>query len=151
MHDGFSGGAFVDTAGGLLGRHDRGVHPRAGGRHPDGDRLEDCGERARARPAEARLPRDRRPAGRRARTSARRCGGDKALLVVGVTAGSPAAAAGLLVGDVLLALDGQPISSPEDLLDLLVGDRVGRTVTLRVLRGRSVTEVPVTIGERPVQ
>jgi S1-C subfamily serine protease len=77
--------------------------------------------------------------------------GDKALLVVGVTPGSPAAAAGLMVGDVLLALDGQPIASPEDLLDLLVGDRVGRTMALRVLRGLSVTEVAVTVGERPVQ
>ena len=46
-----------------------------------------------------------------------------ALLVVSVTSGSPAAAAGILVGDVLLALDQQPIESPEDLLNLLVSDR----------------------------
>ena len=51
---------------------------------------------------------------------------EEALLVVGVTAGSPAAAAGVLVGDVILELDGHAIGSPEDLLDLLLGDRVGR-------------------------
>ena len=43
-----------------------------------------------------------------------------ALLVVGVTDGSPAAAGGVLVGDLLLALDGHPIESPEDLMDLLL-------------------------------
>ena len=76
-------------------------------------------------------------------------GREEALLVVGVTAGSPAAAAGLLVGDVLLEFDGHPIESPEDLLDLLVGDRVGRHVALRALRGGAVVELAVTVGERP--
>jgi S1-C subfamily serine protease len=77
-------------------------------------------------------------------------GREAALLVVGVTAGSPAAAAGVLVGDVLLEFDGHPIESPEDLLDLLVGDRVGRRIPIRALRGGAVVEVAVTVGERPV-
>jgi len=55
----------------------------------------------------------------------------------------------VLVGDVLLDFDGQPVESPEDLLDLLVGDRVGRQVSLRALRGGAVTELKVTVGERP--
>jgi serine protease Do len=71
-----------------------------------------------------------------------------ALLVVGVTSGSPAAAAGLLVGDLLLAFDAKPVESPEDLLDLLVGDRVGRTVQVRILRGRERVDVDVVVGER---
>jgi S1-C subfamily serine protease len=73
----------------------------------------------------------------------------QALLVVGVTAGSPAAQAGIIVGDVLLAFDGQPVESPEDLLDLLTGDRVGRAVALRLLRGGTATDATVTVGERP--
>ncbi len=73
-----------------------------------------------------------------------------ALLVVGVTAGSPAANAGMLIGDIVLEFDRQTIESPEDLLDLLVGDRIGRSVTLRVLRGGAAAELPVTVGERPV-
>ena len=76
-------------------------------------------------------------------------GRTQALLVAGVTSGSPAAAAGLLVGDVLLAFDGHAVESPEDLMDLLVGDRVGRQATLRVLRGGTPTELTVTVGERP--
>jgi S1-C subfamily serine protease len=73
---------------------------------------------------------------------------EAALLVVGVTAGSPAAAAGLVVGDVILDFDGQAVSTPEDLLDLLVGDRVGRQVTLRILRGTTAVTVNVTVGDR---
>ena len=77
-------------------------------------------------------------------------GRDQALLVVGVTDASPASVGGVLVGDVLMALDDQAVDSPEDLLDLLVGDRVGRTVTLDVRRGGATIELEVTVGERPV-
>ena len=75
--------------------------------------------------------------------------GDDALLVTAVTAASPAARAGLLVGDLILALDGHPIESPEDLLDLLVGDRVGHEARVRVLRGGTPRDIVVTVGERP--
>ena len=75
-------------------------------------------------------------------------GQEQALLIVGVTPGSPAAAAGLLVGDILLTFDGQPIRSAEDLLDLLVGDRVGREVKASVLRGGAPIEVAVAVGTR---
>jgi S1-C subfamily serine protease len=72
----------------------------------------------------------------------------EALLVVGVKDGSPAADAGLLLGDVLVSFDGVALRSPEDLLDLLIGDRVGRPVTLRVVRGGSAVDVSVTAAER---
>lgn len=75
-------------------------------------------------------------------------GSDRALLVVSVKEGSPADAAGLLVGDVLLSVDGQALSSPEDLLDLLAGDRVGKTASFRVLRGGVAVDVPVAVAER---
>jgi S1-C subfamily serine protease len=71
-----------------------------------------------------------------------------ALLVVDVKDGTPAAEAGMLVGDVLVSLDGVALASPEDLLDLLVGDRVGRPLTLRVLRGGRPADVSVTPAER---
>jgi len=70
------------------------------------------------------------------------------LLVVGVKPSSPADAAGVLVGDILLAFDEHLLTSPEELLDLLVGDRVSRPATLRVLRGGKPVSVPVTIAER---
>jgi S1-C subfamily serine protease len=75
-------------------------------------------------------------------------GTDSALVVVGVKAGTPADEAGLLLGDVLLSLDGHALTSPEELFDLLVGDRVGRSAALRVMRGGAVVEVAVTVAER---
>jgi S1-C subfamily serine protease len=75
-------------------------------------------------------------------------GADTALLVVDVKAGTPADQAGLLVGDVLLALDGHALSSPDELLDLLVGDRVGKSATFGVLRGTARTDVSVVVAER---
>ena len=50
--------------------------------------------------------------------------------------------------DVIVAFDGQPVESPEDLLDLLSGDRVGKPVAISLVRGGAVNEVKVTIGER---
>jgi serine protease DegQ len=75
-------------------------------------------------------------------------GVDEALLVVGVKDGTPAADAGLLVGDLLVALDGHTLASPDELFDLLVGDRVGTRVQLRVMRGGALIDVAVTISER---
>jgi S1-C subfamily serine protease len=74
--------------------------------------------------------------------------GAEGLLVVAIKDVSPAAQAGLLVGDVLVSLDGVTLASPEDLLDLLVGDRVGRPVALTVMRGGSQVEAHVTVAER---
>ncbi|MEO8077038.1 MAG: trypsin-like peptidase domain-containing protein [Acidobacteriota bacterium] len=74
---------------------------------------------------------------------------ERALLVVAITPGSPAERAGLIVGDVLLEFDGHAIESPDDLLDLLTGARVGQAVAARTLRGGAVREVQITVAERP--
>jgi S1-C subfamily serine protease len=75
-------------------------------------------------------------------------GGDEALLIVGVRTGTPAAEAGLLVGDLLVALDGERLRSPDGLLDLLAGDRVGRPVVLQLLRGGAKIDVTAVVAER---
>src|SRR5688572_17439774 len=150
MHDGFAGGAFLDASGGLLGvataAEIRGlgvIIPAAIAWKAATAVLEHGGMKRgylgiAGQPV--RLP------------EAQRTGGDdreEALLVTAVTAASPAARAGLLVGDVILAFDGAAIESPEDLLDLLVGDRVGRKATLHVLRGGAPRDIVVDVGERP--
>jgi serine protease DegQ len=70
------------------------------------------------------------------------------LLVSGLVEGSPAAAAGVLVGDVIVAFDGTVVEDPEALLTLLRGDRAGKAATLTVIRGGEVRELAVTVGER---
>jgi S1-C subfamily serine protease len=151
MHDGFAGGALVDTTGALVGITTastiRGlgvVIPSAIAWKAAQDLLEH-GRMKRGYIGIAGQP-ARLPDGQRGSDDRR-----KALLVVGVTAEGPAAQAGVIVGDVILAVDGHPISAPEDLLDLLAGDRVGKPATLHLLRGGSPTDLSVTIGERPAR
>jgi S1-C subfamily serine protease len=66
-----------------------------------------------------------------------------------VIPGSPAEAAGVQAGDVIVAVDGEQISVDTDLSMLIVGHDPGDTVTLRVLRGNSAQEIEVTLGELP--
>ena len=70
------------------------------------------------------------------------------LLVVGVEEGSPAGRGGLIIGDILATLDGQPVEDTEDLLVLLAGERVGREVPVKVIRGGELQTLQVTVGER---
>jgi S1-C subfamily serine protease len=70
------------------------------------------------------------------------------LLVGGVVDQSPAATAGLMVGDVLLAFDGTAVEDPETLLTLLRGDEMPRDATLTLVRGGEPRDVRVTLAER---
>jgi S1-C subfamily serine protease len=71
------------------------------------------------------------------------------LLVNALVDQSPADAAGLFVGDIIVAFDAQGVQEPESLLTLLRGDRIGKSVPLTILRGGELREVTVTIGDRP--
>jgi S1-C subfamily serine protease len=74
---------------------------------------------------------------------------DYGVLITGIVHDSPADAAGLLVGDIIVAFDGQAVQEPESLVTLLRGDRVGKSVPLTVLRGAESHDFVVIIGERP--
>lgn len=71
------------------------------------------------------------------------------VIVMSVEPGQPADKGGVLIGDVLLAIDGSAISGPEDVLALLGPDKVGKNVAVRILRAGSIVELPIAIGERP--
>jgi S1-C subfamily serine protease len=70
-----------------------------------------------------------------------------ALEVVQLLDRSPAAAAGVRPGDLIVELDGSPIQGVGDLQRLLVGELVGRRVGLRVARGSRLVELPLTPSE----
>jgi serine protease DegQ len=149
MHGGFAGGAFVDTGGRLIGVitarliRDLGVIIPATTAWKAAAHIVEHGQTKRGylgiAGQPARLPEHQRGAGDR----------DRGMLTLAVTPGGPAAGAGMLVGDVLLSLDGAPVESPEDLLELLMNVGAGRTARLQILRGGVPTELSVLVGERP--
>jgi serine protease Do len=71
--------------------------------------------------------------------------------LTGIMAGSPAAAAGLQVGDVLLALAGVSVPDPSALNELLVRDPLllKKTVSARVWRDGQVREMPLQLTALP--
>ncbi len=73
---------------------------------------------------------------------------ESGLLVVGVEVGGPAERGGLIIGDVLVNLAGQPIRSTDDLLNQLGSERVGQPTAARVVRGGEPRDLTITIGER---
>ena len=72
-----------------------------------------------------------------------------AVIVVAVQPSSPAASAGLLMGDVIVSLGGTSITDPGDLASVLRPDHVGEEMTVSVLRGGEPRDIRITVGERP--
>ena len=71
------------------------------------------------------------------------------LLLVSVERKSPAEAGKLIVGDILVGIDGQPIPDHDALFALLAGVEVGKSATLEVLRGGKAQNFSLEIGSRP--
>ena len=72
------------------------------------------------------------------------------VLITEVLPDSPAEAAGLLEGDVIVAVDGQEVTSGSNLVDALSSHQPGDSVTLDVERdGEETVEIAVELGENP--
>lgn len=83
------------------------------------------------------------------KASQKRVKRDGGLLLVSIESDTPAAKAGLLIGDVIVAIDGEDLESFDQLLGLLNGDAVGKTVRLDVVRAGEQRPIDIVIGERP--
>jgi serine protease Do len=74
---------------------------------------------------------------------------ERGLLVADVVPGGPAAGAGVRRGDVITALDGQPVDDASHFRNLVAGAPTGSTVRLTVLRDGREQAVEVRVGELP--
>lgn len=70
-----------------------------------------------------------------------RSGKRRALRVAEVVSGSPAATSGIRPGDVILAVNGQPLADAQSLQKLMFADAIGRRTEITVLRGDALVDV----------
>lgn len=70
------------------------------------------------------------------------------LLIVSVEPGSPAEAAGILIGDILVEFGGAPVADTDALQAQLGPSRIGQATPAVVLRGGERKLMTVTVGER---
>ncbi len=70
-------------------------------------------------------------------------------LITQVVSGSPADKAGLKAGDVITEIDGKPVSSVDDVNNLLHADTIGQQVTFTYYRGSAAGKVTLTLVASP--
>jgi S1-C subfamily serine protease len=70
-------------------------------------------------------------------------------IVVRLDENGPARRAGILVGDILTAWNGEPIRGARDVFTRLGPDAVGSTITLDLVRANQQTKIDIAVGERP--
>ncbi|HWR72381.1 MAG TPA: Do family serine endopeptidase [Nitrospirota bacterium] len=71
------------------------------------------------------------------------------VLVNQVMPKSPAEAAGLKVGDLILSVEGKPIKDPRELQRIIAEADIGKTLSLNILREKQQRALKVQIGEMP--
>lgn len=70
-------------------------------------------------------------------------------LITEVFRGTPADRGGVRVGDVLVAVDGQPVTDSGSMLNLIAALKPGSEATLKLVRAAKPLEIRVTVGKRP--
>lgn len=70
------------------------------------------------------------------------------VIVINVEPDGPADKSGVLIGDVLVAIDGTSVSDTGDIQAILGSHSVGKTLNVQVVRGGTVVDVALTVGER---
>ncbi len=73
------------------------------------------------------------------------------LVVWSLEAGSPAARAGIQLGDVIRAVNGTPVRDSNEARRTIFGARVGDTITFTVTRGKETLTIPVTLEPLPTE
>jgi serine protease DegQ len=73
------------------------------------------------------------------------------LMVLHVEAGGPADKAGIVLGDVIVELQGKPALDTDHIQDLLASGKVNDKLAATVIRGGAPVELSITLGERPAK
>jgi S1-C subfamily serine protease len=151
LYPGFSGGPLVDVQGRVVGINTSGLSRQLELAIPVStvarvvDELIDKGRISRGFLGVGLQPVRLPESLRRTLTAAPEIG----LIVVSVQPEGPAAKSGLLLGDVLVTLDGTSVSAPEDVQAAVGARPVGSTIMATILRAGAPAEVRITVGERP--
>jgi len=149
-YPGFSGGPLINSDGEVLGLNTSGLTRGSSLTIPvkvawrTGDALAKHGTVKRGYLGVRTQPVELPEAGRQALKREQSQG----LLVLWLEEGGPAETGGLLVGDILVAISGQPVGDADDLFSALSGDTVGKSIAVEVLRGGRPETVALTAGER---
>jgi S1-C subfamily serine protease len=153
IYDGFSGGPLIDASGRVLGVNTSGLSRGAALAIPVStvnrvvDQLVKSGRVARGYLGLG-MQAVRLPAALVERLS---LPNDVGLMVVSAEPGGPGDKAGILIGDVLIAVADKPVADPAEVLALLGGDQIGKTLATRIIRAGEPKTLSITIGERPQQ
>lgn len=71
-----------------------------------------------------------------------------AAIVLEVEPNGPANKAGIVIGDILVSLDGHPITRLEDVQSQLRADAIGKPLAAKLIRGGAIQEARIVVGER---
>lgn len=148
MSPGFSGGPLVDASGAILGMNTSGLLRGSAATIPVEtlDRVVNA-ILAHGKVRTAYLGVGTQPVRLQAAASAN-VDQETGLLIISVEESGPAERGGLLQGDTIVSLDGEPVRQVDDLLSLLSSDRVGKAVEVAVIRGGVPSKISVSLGER---
>ncbi len=151
LYPGASGGAVVDTHGRLIGLATGGLSRVAGIAIPLETLERVAGELlARGRVTRGYLGVGLQPVALPDHLRSRLgITGRSGVIVLSVEVGGPADNAGILVGDIFVALDGKPVTDTDDVQAALGADAVGRSIQASLVRGGEKAEAAVNVRERP--
>ncbi len=150
MLPGFSGGPLISTSGAVIGMNSSSVGRRGSLTIPHSD----LSRIVEALQTHGKIRRGYIGIGAQSVTlnnrlsSALGLENETGLVVVGLESDGPGEKAGLMIGDVILTLEGHPVAKVEDVQNLLTGELVGKPVTLRIVRGGALQHLDVTAAER---
>lgn len=74
----------------------------------------------------------------------------RGLLITGIANGAPAESAGIMIGDIVVSINGIPVTNAQKSINQIAGIVPGQPIELQLQRGSKLVEVTATAGSRPL-